>query len=71
MNDELPLAPPDSIFALLARYKACTAKDKVNLTVGAYRDDNGKPKVLDCVRAVSESSVSKSIVIRQSNKSVC
>ncbi|KAJ3502322.1 hypothetical protein NLJ89_g8939 [Agrocybe chaxingu] len=40
---DVPLAPPDSIFKLTAAYKADAFKDKVNLGVGAYRDDNNKP----------------------------
>jgi hypothetical protein len=30
--------------------QADTDASKMNLGVGAYRDDNGKPVVLDCVR---------------------
>ncbi|KAG8764308.1 Aspartate aminotransferase, cytoplasmic [Ceratobasidium sp. 423] len=46
----VPLAPPDSIFKLTAAYKADTFPQKVNLGVGAYRDDNGKPWVLPVVK---------------------
>ena len=31
-------------------FLADTHPDKMNLGVGAYRDDNAKPVVLDCVR---------------------
>jgi aspartate aminotransferase len=34
-------------------FKKDTSPDKMNLGVGAYRDDNGKPYVLNCVRKVS------------------
>lgn len=47
-------APPDSIFQLTAGYKADTYPQKVNLGVGAYRDDNGKPWVLPVVQKVNE-----------------
>jgi len=47
---DVPLAPPDSIFQLTAAYKADTFKDKVNLGVGAYRDDNNKPWILPVVK---------------------
>ncbi|KAF9532282.1 aspartate aminotransferase [Crepidotus variabilis] len=47
---EVPLAPPDSIFKLTAAYKEDKFKDKVNLGVGAYRDDNSKPWVLPVVK---------------------
>ncbi|KAG6911450.1 hypothetical protein DXG01_014524 [Tephrocybe rancida] len=40
---DVPLAPPDSIFQLTASYKADTFEKKVNLGVGAYRDDDNKP----------------------------
>ncbi|KAG5646684.1 hypothetical protein DXG03_002674 [Asterophora parasitica] len=44
---DVPLAPPDSsIFKLTAAFKADTFDKKVNLGVGAYRDDNDKPWVL-------------------------
>ncbi|KAJ3782259.1 aspartate amino-transferase [Lentinula aff. detonsa] len=58
MSSELwqnvPLAPPDSIFKLTAAYKADSYDKKVNLGVGAYRDDNDKPWVLPVVRKVEE-----------------
>ncbi|KAI5474177.1 hypothetical protein MNV49_004066 [Pseudohyphozyma bogoriensis] len=40
----------DPIFALTAAYQADTFKDKINLGVGAYRDNAGKPYVLPSVR---------------------
>ncbi|KAI5452439.1 Aspartate aminotransferase, cytoplasmic [Naganishia albida] len=51
--NSVPLAPPDSIFALTARYVADTNPKKINLGVGAYRDDNGKPWVLPVVKKAS------------------
>ncbi|KNZ63314.1 aspartate aminotransferase [Puccinia sorghi] len=48
----LPLAPPDAIFQLTAAYKADQFNTKVNLGVGAYRDDSGKPWVLPVVKTV-------------------
>ncbi|KAL0573277.1 hypothetical protein V5O48_008684 [Marasmius crinis-equi] len=50
----VPLAPPDSIFKLTAAYKADTYEKKVNLGVGAYRDDDNKPWVLPVVRKVEQ-----------------
>ncbi|KAJ8078672.1 hypothetical protein PM082_012955 [Marasmius tenuissimus] len=50
----VPLAPPDSIFKLTAAYKADTFEKKVNLGVGAYRDDDNKPWVLPVVRKVEQ-----------------
>jgi aspartate aminotransferase len=51
--ENVPLAPPDSIFKLTASYKTDTAPQKVNLGVGAYRDDNSKPWVLPVVKKAS------------------
>ena len=48
-----PLAPADPIFALTAGYQADSNPNKVNLGVGAYRDDQGKPFVLPTVRKVN------------------
>jgi hypothetical protein len=44
---------PDAIFALMAKCKADTFKQKVDLGVGAYRDNSGNPWVLPVVKRVS------------------
>ncbi len=49
--ESVPQAPPDAIFQLTASFKADDFAQKVNLGVGAYRDDNGKPYVLPSVKA--------------------
>lgn len=41
-----------SIFKLTAAYKADSFEKKVNLGVGAYRDDRSKPWVLPVVKKV-------------------
>jgi len=51
--EQVPLAPPDSIFKLTAAYKADPFPQKVSLGAGAYRDDNSKPWVLPVVRKAS------------------
>lgn len=51
------MGPPDVILGISEAYKRDTDPKKVNLGVGAYRDDNGKPFVLDCVKQVSVSIV--------------
>jgi len=43
-------APKDPILGISDAFKADPDPIKMNLGVGAYRDDNGKPVVLDCVR---------------------
>lgn len=44
---------PDAIFALMAKCKADPFKQKVDLGVGAYRDNSGSPWVLPVVKKVS------------------
>ncbi|CAN6177887.1 unnamed protein product [Urochloa humidicola] len=43
-------APKDPILGVTEAFLADTSPDKINVGVGAYRDDGGKPVVLDCVR---------------------
>lgn len=49
----MEMGPPDPILGVTEAYKRDTNSKKMNLGVGAYRDDNGKPYVLNCVRKVS------------------
>ncbi|GAA5950745.1 hypothetical protein JCM8115_004961 [Rhodotorula mucilaginosa] len=49
-----PFAPPDAIFALTAGYQQDSFDKKVNLGVGAYRDNDGKPFVLPVVRKAKQ-----------------
>lgn len=44
------LQPPDPILGVAAACKADPDPNKVNLGVGAYRDNTGKPVVLECVK---------------------
>ncbi len=46
------MGPPDAILGVTEAYKRDTNPNKINLGVGAYRDDNGKPYVLNCVLKV-------------------
>ena len=48
----VPQAPEDPLFGLMAAYKADPSDKKVDLGIGAYRDDNAKPWVLPVVRKV-------------------
>lgn len=48
--ENVPLAPPDAIFNLTTKFKADTDPKALNLGVGAYRDENGKPWVLPVVK---------------------
>ena len=44
------MAPPDPILGVTDAFKRDKNPNKINLGVGAYRDDNGKPYVLECVK---------------------
>jgi aspartate aminotransferase len=50
--DAVPQAPEDPLFGLMAAYKRDTDPNKVDVGVGAYRDDNAKPWVLPVVKKV-------------------
>lgn len=45
-------APPDPILGLSQAFAADKDQKKVNLGVGAYRDDKGAPYILNCVQKV-------------------
>ncbi|KAK7208321.1 pyridoxal phosphate-dependent transferase [Myxozyma melibiosi] len=49
---DVSVAPADALFGVLAAYRADPSPTKVDVSVGAYRDDNGKPWVLPVVRKV-------------------
>ena len=51
---KVPMAPPDPILGINIAYANDTDSRKVNLGVGAYRDDNLKPVVFSVVRKVEE-----------------
>ena len=50
----MEVGPPDPIFGLLEAFNKDPRTTKVNLTIGAYRDNQGKPYVLPVVRKVSK-----------------
>ena len=43
------MGPPDPILGVTEAFKRDTNPKKINLGVGAYRDDNGKPFILPSV----------------------
>ncbi|KAI5366364.1 Putative aspartate/other aminotransferase, aminotransferase, class-I, pyridoxal-phosphate-binding [Septoria linicola] len=53
-QDVVPLAPEDPLFGLMAAYRKDTDSKKVDLGIGAYRDDNAKPWVLPVVKQADE-----------------
>lgn len=46
--------PEDPILGVTVAFNKDTHPSKINLGVGAYRDDNGKPFVLECVRKAEQ-----------------
>lgn len=51
-EDVVPQAPEDALFGLMAAYKRDNSDKKVDLGIGAYRDNNAKPWILPVVRKV-------------------
>ncbi|KXX82023.1 Aspartate aminotransferase, cytoplasmic [Madurella mycetomatis] len=52
--EAVPQAPEDPLFGLMRAYKADPSPNKVDLGIGAYRDDNAKPWVLPVVKKADE-----------------
>lgn len=52
---------PDPILGLSVAFNADTNSNKVNLGVGAYRDSEGKPYVLGCVKSAQTRQLEKSM----------
>ncbi|KAJ2905460.1 aminotransferase class I and II [Zalerion maritima] len=48
--DQVPQAPEDPLFFLMRTYRADESPNKVDLGIGAYRDDDAKPWVLPVVK---------------------
>lgn len=49
---KVPMAPPDPIIGVNNAFNSDADPRKVNLGVGAYRDDNSKPYIFKIVRKV-------------------
>ncbi|RFU25395.1 hypothetical protein B7463_g10939, partial [Scytalidium lignicola] len=54
---DVPQGPP-AILGITEAFKADSFSEKINLGVGAYRDDQGKPHVLPSVRTAEDKIVS-------------
>ncbi|KAI8330923.1 aspartate aminotransferase [Blakeslea trispora] len=50
----VPQGPPDAILGVTEAFKRDTSPKKMNLGVGAYRDDAGKPFVLNSVKKAEQ-----------------
>ena len=63
MFESLTMAPPDAILGLAEAFRADTHPEKINLTVGVYKDNRGATPVLTCVkeaeRRILESELTK------------
>ncbi|BDD58287.1 Aspartate aminotransferase, mitochondrial [Monascus purpureus] len=57
----VPEGPPDAILGITEAFKADKFPEKINLGVGAYRDDKGKPYVLPSVRTAENKVVSSNL----------
>uniref|UniRef100_A0A9J7ZVM0 Aspartate aminotransferase n=1 Tax=Cyprinus carpio carpio TaxID=630221 RepID=A0A9J7ZVM0_CYPCA len=58
---EVQMGPPDPILGVTEAFKRDTNPKKMNLGVGAYRDDQGKPFVLNCVRKAEAQIAAKKL----------
>jgi aspartate/tyrosine/aromatic aminotransferase len=52
--DSIPMAPPDSILGLTEAFAADPRADKMNLSVGVYKDASGNTPILKCVKAAEQ-----------------
>lgn len=50
--NKIPFGAPDAILGITEAFEKDANPLKINLGVGAYRDDNGRPFVLNCVSQV-------------------
>ncbi|KAL1458365.1 hypothetical protein WDU94_008522 [Cyamophila willieti] len=58
---DVPMGPPDAILGVTEAFKKDSNTNKINLGVGAYRDDDGKPYVLPSVREADERVLNKNL----------
>ena len=50
MFETFEMAPPDSILGLTDAFKKDTNPNKINLSVGVYKDASGATPILRCVK---------------------
>ncbi|KAK3675153.1 aspartate transaminase aat1 [Recurvomyces mirabilis] len=58
---QVPQGPPDAILGITEAFKKDSHPKKINLGVGAYRDDKGKPYVLPSVHQAEQAVVQKNL----------
>lgn len=54
---DVPLGPPDIILGIFEAFKVDTNPNKIDLSVGAYRDNHGKPYVLKSILKAEQNLV--------------
>jgi aspartate/tyrosine/aromatic aminotransferase len=54
MFERLDMAPPDAILGLTEAFRNDPNPDKINLSVGVYKDAEGNTPVFDCVKRAEE-----------------
>lgn len=65
--ENVPQAPEDPLFGMMAAFRKDTFEKKVDLGIGAYRDNNAKPWVLPVVKKVRETLITASVFICVAN----
>ncbi|CAK1356031.1 Aspartate aminotransferase, mitochondrial [Cercospora beticola] len=58
---QVPQGPPDAILGITEAFKKDSNSKKINLGVGAYRDDKGKPYVLPSVKTAEQKVVQQNL----------
>ncbi|XP_014289278.1 aspartate aminotransferase, mitochondrial [Halyomorpha halys] len=59
--EKVALGPPDAILGITEAFKRDKDPKKMNLGVGSYRDDNGKPYVLPSVKEAEKRIMAKNM----------
>ena len=54
MFETLEMAPPDAILGLAEAFRNDENPDKINLSVGVYKNSNGVTPILECVKAAEQ-----------------
>jgi aspartate aminotransferase len=54
MFESIPLAPPDSILGLMEVFEKDPRPEKINLTVGVFKDEQGKTPILESVKLAEQ-----------------
>jgi aspartate/tyrosine/aromatic aminotransferase len=66
--EAVPQAPEDPLFGLMAAYRADTFDKKVDLGIGAYRDNDAKPWILPVVKKVFQAFHELELLLTQSSR---